>query len=62
MSVSMSVRKLLTKINDAIRPPHVGPRESTSITALGGKMNAKDATELGAALAAQQDVQIGVPH
>jgi len=59
----MSIRKLLTKINDAIRPPHVGPRQSTSITALGGTMNEKDATEFGTARAAQTAVQIGQgPH
>jgi hypothetical protein len=33
------LRALLTKINDAIRPPHVGPRQSTSITMLGGNVN-----------------------
>jgi hypothetical protein len=31
-----TIRKLLTKINDAIRPPHVGPLPPTDITALGG--------------------------
>jgi hypothetical protein len=58
----MTIRKLLTKINDAIRPPHVGPLPPTDITALGGNMNAKDAAEFGGARAGQQDVQIGGPH
>jgi hypothetical protein len=30
------IRELLTKINDAIRPPHVGPLPPTDITAPDG--------------------------
>jgi len=32
----MKIRELLTKINDAIRPPHVGPVQPTDITERGG--------------------------
>ena len=32
----MTTRELLTKINDAIRPPHVGPVAPTDITERGG--------------------------
>ena len=32
----MKIRELLTKINDAIRPPHVGSLPPTDITARGG--------------------------
>ena len=32
----MKIRDLLRKINDAVRPPHVGSREPTDITERGG--------------------------
>ena len=32
----MKIRELLRKINDAVRPAHVGPREPTDITERGG--------------------------
>jgi hypothetical protein len=32
----MRIRELLTKINDAIRPPRVGPVQPTDITGRGG--------------------------
>ncbi len=55
----MKVRELLKKIDNAIRPPHVGPLPPTDVTALGGNMNAKDAAEFGGAQAAKTDFQIG---
>jgi hypothetical protein len=35
----VKIRELLTKINDAVRPPHVGPREPTDVTERGGTVN-----------------------
>jgi hypothetical protein len=35
----MKLRELLTKINDAIRPPHVGPLQPTDVTERGGTVN-----------------------
>ena len=32
----MKIRELLRKINDAVRPPHVGPLPPTDITERGG--------------------------
>ena len=55
----MKIRALLTKINDAIRPPHVGPLPPTDITALGGTMNSKDSAEFGGARGAEAAKQIG---
>ena len=53
------LKKFWTKINDAIRPPHVGPLPPTDITALGGTMNSKDAAEYGGAASAKGAAQIG---
>ena len=35
----MKIRELLEKIDLAIRPPHVGPREPTDVTERGGTVN-----------------------
>ena len=35
----MTIRELLKKINDAVRPAHVGPREPTDVTERGGTTN-----------------------
>ncbi len=35
----MKIRELLQKLNDAVRPAHVGPREPTDITERGGTEN-----------------------
>jgi len=32
----MKIRDLLRKINDAVRPPHVGGQEPTDVTERGG--------------------------
>jgi hypothetical protein len=56
------IRELITKIDNAIRPPHVGPEQQSSITALGGTMNSKDAAEFGGAESAKGAVQIGGPQ
>jgi hypothetical protein len=32
----VKIRELLRKINDAVRPPHVGPQEPTDVTERGG--------------------------
>jgi hypothetical protein len=32
----VKIRELLKKINDAVRPPHVGPQQPTDITERGG--------------------------
>ena len=53
----MKIREILTKINDAIRPPHVGPLPRTDITALGTTLKADDGGFLAGAeskAAAQQ--------
>ncbi|HZS30160.1 MAG TPA: hypothetical protein VFA37_02765 [Gaiellaceae bacterium] len=35
----MKLRELLAKINDAVRPPHVGPLEPTDVAERGGTAN-----------------------
>ena len=35
----MKIRELLRKINDAVRPPHVGPLQPTDVTERGGTVD-----------------------
>jgi hypothetical protein len=51
------IHELMTKINDAIRPPHTGPLPPTDITALGGNLSGDGAAEFGAGEAAKASQQ-----
>jgi hypothetical protein len=54
------LRALLTKINDAIRPPHVGPLPPTPSELGGMTMNTKSAAEHAAADTIQSVQNMGV--